>query len=85
MALVRTAWRCTRADEFNYSTRVRLQNVELPDATEEDSLIQVGSMTFDITNPRPPISFVKDRTYYMLISDEPINIITESENDEEEA
>jgi hypothetical protein len=82
MALVRTAWRCTRADDLAYSVRVRLQNVELPDATEEDALIQVGSMTFDITNPRPPIEFVKDRSYYMLISDEPIDLF-EAEGEEQ--
>jgi len=82
MALVRTAWRCTRADEFAYSTRVRLQNVELPDATEEDALIHVGSMTADITNPRPLIEFVKDRTYYILISDEPIDLVEAEVEDE---
>ena len=62
--MARIKLECSFTQELGYSTRVRLKVIDDPAATTETELAHVGSITIDITNPAPPVDFVKGQFYY---------------------
>jgi hypothetical protein len=58
---------CTWLAERNHSTSVRLRVVDDPEATTETELAHEGMISLEITNPVPPIDFVRGQSYVISI------------------